>query len=96
MSPLNELGTPSKNSQLISVTTDTSQDTIGPFEPLEQSEDSSRHSLMAACSSAFDFGVHPAVEYDNSDLALGIVVVVSVLVTAGMFVVVNVLVAVRQ
>ena len=63
---------------------------------MEQSEDSCRHSLMAFWSSAFDFGVHPAVGYDNRDLALGIVVVVGVLVTAGMFVVVNVLVAVGQ
>ena len=51
---------------------------------------------MAAWSSAFDFGVHPAVEYDNRVLALGIVVVAGVLVAAGIFVVVNVLVAVGQ
>ena len=43
----------------MSVTAEMSQDPIGPCGPLEQSEDSFRHSSMAAWSSSLDFGVHP-------------------------------------
>ena len=44
------------------VTLDTSQDPIGPREPLEHSVgDSLRHSLMAAWSSTLDFGAHPGI-----------------------------------
>ena len=59
----------------MSVTLDTSQEEIGPCGPLEQSEDSCRHSLMALWSSSFDFGAHPAVQYHNISvkrLGLGI------------------------
>ena len=65
MSPLNELGTPSKNSQLISVTAEISQDPIGPCRPLEQSEESFRHSVMAAFTSVLDFGARPVVVYSR-------------------------------
>ena len=55
----------SKNNQLISVTAETSQDSTGPCEPLEQSVgDSFRHSAMAAWSSAFEVGYHPVVRDD--------------------------------
>ena len=53
------------NNQLMSIKAETSQDPIGPCGPLEQSEESRRHSLMAALSSAFDFGAHPVVRYHN-------------------------------
>ena len=50
------------NKPFISVTAETSQDPIGPCGPLEQSAgDSWRHSLMAALSSASDFGEYPVV-----------------------------------
>ena len=49
------------NNLLMSVTADTSQDPIGPCGPLEQSEDSCRHSAMAALSPVLDFGAHPLV-----------------------------------
>ena len=52
-----------RNNQLMSVTADTFQDPIGPYGPLEQSEDSCKHSVMAAWSSALDLGVHPGVGY---------------------------------
>ena len=52
-----------RNNQLMSVTADTSQDPIGPCEPLEQSVDSCRHSAMEAWSSALDFGAHPGGGY---------------------------------
>ena len=51
------------NNWLMSVTSDTSQDPIGPCGPLEQSVDSCRHSLTAAWSAALDFGSHSAVRY---------------------------------
>ena len=46
------------NKLFMSVTAETSHDPICPCGPLEQSEDSFRHSRMAAWSSALDFGVH--------------------------------------
>ena len=45
----------------ISVTAETSQDPIGPCEPLEQSVESFRHSTMAAWSSTLDFAANPVV-----------------------------------
>ena len=46
----------------MTVIAETSQDPIGPCEPLEQSmEDSLRHSLMAAWSSVFDLGANTVV-----------------------------------
>ena len=68
MSPVNlfapgiRLSFASKNNQLMSVNAETSQDPIGPCEPLEQSEDSFTHLRMAVWSSALDFGAHPLVE----------------------------------
>ena len=56
MSPLNEDA--SANNELMSVTADTSQDPIGPYRPVEQSEDSLRHCVMAAFSSDLDFGAN--------------------------------------
>ena len=41
------------------VTAETSQDPIGPCGPLEQSEDSLRHSAMATWISDLDCGAHP-------------------------------------
>ena len=49
------------NNWPILVTADTSQDPIGPCEPLKQSVDSCRHSLMADWSSALDSGAQPAM-----------------------------------
>ena len=46
------------NNSLMSVTPKTSHDPIGPCGPLEQSEDSFRHSATAAWRSALDFGAH--------------------------------------
>ena len=43
---------------MLSGTFETSQDPIGPCEPLEQWGDISRHSVMAAFSSESDFGAH--------------------------------------
>ena len=69
MSPLNLFapGTglyfPSKKNPLISLTAETSQEPIGPCQLSEQSVDSFRHSLMAAWSSALDFGAHAVVGY---------------------------------
>ena len=51
------------NKLLMSFTAETSQDPIGPCGPLEQSEDSCRHSTMAALSSTLDFGVKSVVAY---------------------------------
>ena len=47
------------NNAVMPVTAETFHDAIGPYGPLEQSADSSRHSLMADRSSAFLFGAHP-------------------------------------
>ena len=65
MSPVNLFapGTRLYNNLLMSVTADTSQDPTGPCGPLEQSEDSCRHSAMAALSPALDFGAHPVAGY---------------------------------
>ena len=52
-----------KNKPSISVTPETSQDPIGPCGPLEQSGESSRHSLIAAWSFALDLGTHPVTSY---------------------------------
>ena len=52
-----------ENNKPISVTAETSQDPIGPCGPSKQSEDSSRHSLIAAWSFALDFGTHPVTSY---------------------------------
>ena len=49
----------------MSVTGETSQDPIGPCRPLEQSEESFRHSVMAACTSVLDFGGRPVVAYSR-------------------------------
>ena len=49
----------------MSVTCDTCHDLIGPRGPLEQSLDSFKHSTIAARSSFFDLGAHPAVGYYN-------------------------------
>ena len=56
MSPLNDVA--EANNELMSVTADTSQDPIGPCSPLEQSEDSLRHCVIAAFSSVLDFGAN--------------------------------------
>ena len=78
MSTLSEVGTPSKNNQFISVTAETSQDPIGPCRPLEQSEDSCRHSLMAAWRPGLDFGVHSVVRCycrgDTVGVSVGIMI----------------------
>ena len=60
MSPLNdesEWNIP----HILSDTAETFQDPIGPHRPLEQSEDSTRHTEMAPWSSNLDFGAHPVV-----------------------------------
>ncbi len=46
---------------MLSATVETSHDPIGPCGPLEQSDDSLRHSTMASWSSDLDFGAHPVV-----------------------------------
>ena len=46
---------------MLSATAETSHDPIGPCGPLEQSEDSLRHSTMASWSSNLDFGSHPVM-----------------------------------
>ena len=52
----------STTKELISVTSETSQDPIGPSRPLEQStSDAFRHAAMAAWSSSLDFAVHAVV-----------------------------------
>ena len=56
------------NNQLILVIAETSQEPIGPCELVEQSEDSSRHSLMASWRTALDSGAHPIVGYYFKDL----------------------------
>ena len=70
ISPVNslDLGTISSlNNWLISITAEISQDPTGPCGLLEQSKDNFlRHSPMAACSSALDFGVQPGVRYSGS------------------------------
>ena len=45
----------------MTVIAETSQDPIGPCEPLEQWVDTFRHALMAAWSSRLDFGAKPEV-----------------------------------
>ena len=55
----------SRNKLLKSFTAETFQDLIRPCGPLEQSWDSSRHSTMAAWSSALDLGAHPVVGRDQ-------------------------------
>ena len=91
MSPMNlsAPGTPSRlNNWLISVTADTSQDPIGPCGPLEQSEDSCRHSLMAAWSS--DFAAHPVGSCDyryrghTVGVSVRLTIIVSVRVDLGL------------
>merc|ERR1719487_3010184 len=53
---------PSLNEKLMSVTAEMSHDPIGPCGPSEQSKsDRLRHCLMAAFSSALDFGVQAVV-----------------------------------
>ena len=59
--PRTRLSFSSKNNQLMSLTGDTSQDPISPCGPFEHSDDSCRHSTMAAWSFALDFGAHAVV-----------------------------------
>ena len=67
MSPLHDDA--NANNVFMSVTAETSQDPIGPCGPLEQSAgDSSRHSVMAALSSALDFGAHPVVGHHTGHM----------------------------
>ena len=49
------------NNFVNSVTDERSQVPIGPWGPSLQPLGSTRHSLMAACSSALDLGLHPVV-----------------------------------
>ena len=74
MSPVNSFspGTPLYNNLLMSVTAEISQDPIGPCRPLEQSEDSCKHSTMAALSSGLDVGDHSVVEYHNRGTMVGV------------------------
>ena len=74
MSPVNLFapGTPLYNNLLMSVTVEISQDPIGPCGPLEQSEDSCRHSAMAALISGLDVGDHSVVEYHNRGTMFGV------------------------
>ena len=74
MSPLNLLGFALKNNQVMSVTAATCQDPIGPCGPLEQSVDRCRQELMAACSSALDFGAHPPVVRYSRVYTVGVAV----------------------
>ena len=46
---------------MLSATPEISQDPIGPCGPLEQSEDSLRHSTIATWSSTLSSGAHPVV-----------------------------------
>ena len=46
---------------MLLVTAETSHVPIGPWGPLEQSEESFRHVAMAACISSLDVGVHAVV-----------------------------------
>ena len=74
MSPLNfsvPVKSDESNASFMSVTPDTFQDPIGPCGPSEQSVDSSRHSAMAAWSSALDCGAHPVVKYYRHKGRLG-------------------------
>ena len=57
---------------MLSVTAETSHDPIGPCGPLEQSEDSCKHSTMAALSSDLDVGDHSVVEYHNRGTMVGV------------------------
>ena len=62
------------NNWLISVTSDTSQDPIGPCGPLEQSVDSCRHSLIATWSFALDFGAHRSALDFGTHPEVGIII----------------------